>query len=383
MPLNLLKESKLLNTIGAKYIIRLLGVKRITKKFWYRWMAGGAEFSTIETTLSTIEDFNDWCPKWIMVAERYEKMGKAAKENGSRSESIINYFLKANVYYYLAQWAVFENNEEKKFAYRKSKDCFLNAGDHFTIKPQQIEIAYNGIKMPGYLRLQSKKSKSPMALFIHGMDSAKEELYWTEREAIKRGFSTIYFDGPGQGESYILNDIAWEVNFEKAIFTVLDYIENIPQIDTNRIYIVGISWGGFWALKTSALDKRIKGCASIGGPPSSNHFASLPVPIRIRFEKLFATESDEEKLNLLIEQMNLGKLVNDISCPVVVVHGKKDILVPFSLVEEMVGKMEGDVTFKVFEDGDHCCTQHAMEVRTYVADWLTMIDQRHLPTEES
>jgi pimeloyl-ACP methyl ester carboxylesterase len=68
--------------------------------------------------------------------------------------------------------------------------------------------------------------------------------------------------------------------------------------------------------------------------------------------------------------MALGDLVDKITCPTFIVHGKKDPLVPFEIVANMVARLKCQKEFKVYEDGDHCCTQHAKEVRTLAAEWL-------------
>ncbi len=225
--------------------------------------------------------------------------------------------------------------------------------------------------MPGYLRTPSDKTKDkfPAVLFVHGMDSAKEEVFWTEREAVMRGFVTLVFDGPGQGETYILNNVLWDENFEVFILKVIDFLSVQPKVDPNKIFICGPSWGGFWALKVASIDKRLKGCISVGGPPSSDHFRKLPLPIRVRFQKLFGDTTPEE-LSRYLSKLNIFHAIDKIQCPTLVVHGRKDPIVPFDLIEKMLEKMKCPITFKSYDDGDHCCTQHAAEVRGISGDWL-------------
>lgn len=370
MKLNLLKDNKLLNSILTKYVIRLIGLRKITMKFWYRWIASGADYSDIVNTIGKIKDFGSWCSIWSVLASKYEGYAKEAeKQYGFLSTQ--EFYLKANVYYYLAQWAVFENNEEKRNAYKKSKECFLSASKYFEVPAREVSFSYKKYKIPGYLRIPQKSEKVPCVIFIHGMDSAKEEVFWTEKEAVDRKIASFVFDGPGQGELFILENIVWEEKFDEVIFRAIDYIEQIPEIDKEKIYIVGLSWGGFWALKVSALDKRIKACISIGGPPTSESFYKLPIPIRIRFEKLFNYDGKNPELGKrLLKEMELGDLAHKIKCPTLLVHGKKDPLVPFDSVSNMYEQLTCEKDFKMYEDGDHCCTQHAREVRNLAADWL-------------
>jgi dipeptidyl aminopeptidase/acylaminoacyl peptidase len=369
MGLNLLKESNLLNSIAAKYLIRLIGLKRITKKFWYRWIASGAEYNDIVETIPKIKDFSYWCQQWSIVAEKYSNLAKQAEAEGSKL-SQQRYYFKSSIYYYLGQWAVFENNEEKRSAYKRSKTAFLKASLTLDVPHKEVTFSHKQCELNGYLRIPKTDDKLPCVIFVHGMDSAKEEVYWTEKEALDRGLATFMFDGPGQGETLILHNLCWEEDFEEVIISAIDYVKSVPQIDANNLFLVGLSWGGFWVLKTSALLKDIRGCVSIGGPPSSDHFHKIPLPLRVRFQKLFNVEGDQEKMNRIIKKMKLGELVYEISCPTFIVHGKKDVLVPYQLVCEMVEKLKGDVTFKTYDDGDHCCTQYASELRNMAADWV-------------
>lgn len=370
MAFNLLKDDKILNSILTKYVIKLIGLKRITMKFWHRWIASGAEYTEIVDTIAKIKDFDAWCAVWSELAAKYEGYAKEA-ESQKNFVAAQPLFLKANVYYYLAQWAVFENNDQKREAYKKSKENFLLANKYFEVPVKEVQFDYKGNDIPGYLRIPKKNGKLPCVIFVHGMDSAKEEVYWTEKEAVDRGVASFVFDGPGQGELFILKNIVWDEEFDRVIIKAIDFVEQIPEINKEKIYLAGLSWGGFWALKVSALDKRVKACISIGGPPNSDNFSKLPIPIRIRFEKLFNHDGkDKERANRIIAKMALGDLVDKITCPTFIVHGKKDPLVPFEIVANMVARLKCPKEFKVYEDGDHCCTQHAKEVRTLAAEWL-------------
>lgn len=365
--LNLLLDTEILEKLISNYLVRLIGLKRITKKFWYRWIASGAEFYDIESTISRTKNLETWCREWCKTAESYKKLAIKSVGHGSLL-SAHRFFLKASVYYYLAQWAIFDITDEKQDAYRQSKACFLDAMKYDPIPVQETTIEHEGLQMPGYIRVPDVEGKLPAILFIHGMDSAKEEVYWTEREAVQRGFVTMYFDGPGQGELYILQKVQWQLHFDAAIVKVLDYLAQHPKVDARNLFVCGLSWGGFWALKVAALQKdRIKGCISLGGPPHSDHFHSLPLPIRMRFARLFGSIENSDHI---IKEMDIRGLYENIECPCLVIHGKKDPLVPFKFVEDMVNRMRATVDFLVYKDGDHCCTMYAAKNRAYAADWL-------------
>src|SRR5258708_39953073 len=53
---------------------------------------------------------------------------------------------------------------------------------------------------------------------------------------------------------------------------ILDYLRTRPEIDTNRIAVHGVSWGGYWATKLAIVERpRLKG-ASAQSPPIDAFF---------------------------------------------------------------------------------------------------------------
>ena len=83
------------------------------------------------------------------------------------------------------------------------------------------------------------------------------------QELAKRGFLTVAFDPSFTGESFgqprymASPDINTE-DFQAAV----DYLSNSPDVDSERIGILGIcGWGGL-ALNAAAIDTRIKACVT-------------------------------------------------------------------------------------------------------------------------
>ena len=110
----------------------------------------------------------------------------------------------------------------------------------------------------------NSKSKLPAIAICGPFGAVKEQssgLY--AQELAKRGFLTIAFDPSFTGESFgqprymASPDINTE-DFQAAV----DYLSNSPDVDSERIGILGIcGWGGL-ALNAAAIDTRIKACVT-------------------------------------------------------------------------------------------------------------------------
>ncbi|MEQ8786382.1 MAG: prolyl oligopeptidase family serine peptidase [Pirellulaceae bacterium] len=170
-----------------------------------------------------------------------------------------------------------------------------------------------------YLPKDYEKQESwPLLLFLHGSGERGDDL-----ELVKK-------HGPpklaGEGESFPFlvaspqcpADSRWQPH---ELTALLDDLEKKYKVDADRIYVTGLSMGGFgtWAL-AAHTPKR---------------FAAI-VPICGGGEARWAR--------------NYGKL------PVWVFHGAKDTAVPVARSEEMVEaikKRDGDVKLTIYPEAGH------------------------------
>jgi pimeloyl-ACP methyl ester carboxylesterase len=66
------------------------------------------------------------------------------------------------------------------------------------------------------------------------------------------GYDVIVFNGPGQGEAMIRGGMSMTHEWEKPVGAVLDYFR------LENVNLVGVSLGGYLALRAAAFDARIK-----------------------------------------------------------------------------------------------------------------------------
>src|SRR5262249_42054658 len=120
----------------------------------------------------------------------------------------------------------------------------------------------DGTMIPCLFRLPRHVAKPPVALLLGGLDTTKEDYISVSDLCIERGIATFAFDGPGQGE--MAWTMRWRPDFEKAIYAVLDYLERRPEIDANRMGLIGRSLGGHYGPKAAAGDARLKAVVAWG-----------------------------------------------------------------------------------------------------------------------
>lgn len=130
---------------------------------------------------------------------------------------------------------------------------WINAGDH------QIPAT---LAQP---RGGGAKARFPAVLLIHGFASQKDEVgNFYKRLAEKlalEGYASLRFDFPGSGDSplpFTANTIDFQVGDAR---TALDFLLSQPNVDPNRVGIVGFSLGGIVGATVAGTDPRVRALA--------------------------------------------------------------------------------------------------------------------------
>jgi predicted peptidase len=190
-----------------------------------------------------------------------------------------------------------------------------------------------------------KKDSWPLLLFLHGAGERGENLELVKKHGppklIEQGKSFPFVVVSPQCPT---ND--WWSSKPLELMALLDEIVAKYKIDQDRIYLTGLSMGGFgtWALAAYAPDR----------------FAAI-VPICGGGEALSA-----RRLTHL---------------PVWVFHGAKDPIVPLKRSEEMIDaltKLKGDVKFTIYPEAGHDSWTATYE-NPELYEWLLQQKRKPVP----
>lgn len=188
----------------------------------------------IEANVPSIGTFEDWRVIW-------SNMGRSAEEHKR--------YLHAAYYYRMVEFFLQSDDPQKEIFYRKCIENFYRGFDlELHLHYEKFRVPFEGKFLYG-LKLAPIAPKGTIVV-CGGYDSFIEEFVLQVRDFVERDYEIILFDGPGQGEC-IKNKFYFRYNFEQATSAVLDYFH------IQRCAMVGISWGGYFALRSSAFDKRI------------------------------------------------------------------------------------------------------------------------------
>jgi dienelactone hydrolase len=92
----------------------------------------------------------------------------------------------------------------------------------------------------------------------NGFDGSSEEMHFVGGVAgVERGYHVLTFDGPGQPSAIHGKQLLLRPDWENVVGPVLDYLATRPEIDQDRIGLLGLSLGGMLAPRAAAFDRRI------------------------------------------------------------------------------------------------------------------------------
>jgi len=370
---------------------------------------GGADIGECLSTVYRITEGDDesWYREWLRTAQRVEIMAQDFQDQDDQIGARECYFRASN-YYRSAEFFLHTNPHDPRIVetWKKSRDCFV-AGAMLSDTPiRLVEIPFEDTTLPGYLCLVDESGAERPLIIIHtGFDGTAEELYFTNAAAaLKRGFNCLLFEGPGQGRVIREQHITFRPNWETVVTPVVDFAIEQPEVDPDRIVLVGISFGGYLAPRAAAFEPRIKVCIANGGIYDfhANSLRSAPPD----FDRVLDDESQAEDFDKYIyEKMktdpslrwsfgngmftfgatspsewlrmtrpyNLRDCADRITCHMLVVDSENDKALP-GQAKQLYDALRCPKDFMIFTAeegaGEHCQTGAHMISNERILNWL-------------
>ena len=340
---------------------------------------GGGEFNEIYRAAERMQpgDHESWHEEWMRLAGAVEQLGRKAEEQ-EHGVSARDHYLRASNYFHWAEFFLLPEDSRRLPTYDRGVACFRAAGRYFNPPLEQVEIPYEGGSLPGYFYPPQNPPRQPAGglLYVAGADVVKEEIYFLGgRAAIERGMALLVMDGPGQGESLRHRGLVSRFDYEKPIGAALDYLQERPEVDPERIALLGRSFGGYYGSRAAAFEgHRLRGCAIFGafydGVDVFDHYP----PLRTQLRWLTgARDLDDARERL--KAFSLSGVAEKITCPFLVLHGKDDHLVPAWHAERTYEEARSsDKQLVLYEHGEpgsvHCSYDGFTTTIPTIFDWL-------------
>ena len=332
-----------------------------------RFVSNGVPLTDFEEVTAGVERWEDWCRAWSARAAVHEELGRKALADEYRL-SAGEHLTRAAVCYHFSKFVFVIDYAQMKGAHRKAVECRNLALPLRDPPGERVLIPYEGKHLAGNLRRPAGVARPPLVVMCMGLDSTKEEMDSNESVFLARGMATLAFDGPGQGEGEY--DFAIRGDYEVVVKAVLDYAGSRDDLDAARTGVWGVSLGGYYAPRAAAFDKRIKACIALSGPFEwVEYFDRLPELTRSTF-RVRSKSRTEAEAREHAATLTLKNVAKNITCPLFIVAGKQDAIVPWQEGERLAAAASGPVVCCFLEDGNHVANNRAYRYRSQSADWM-------------
>jgi 2,6-dihydroxypseudooxynicotine hydrolase len=332
-----------------------------------RFVSNGVLLADFEEVTASLERWEDWCAAWSRRAALHEELGRSSLREGFKLTAG-EHLVRASIYYHFAKFVFVQDLDQMRAAHMKAVECYRDGSALLKPYPgKRVAIPFEGKTIFGVLRGSGSEAK-PVVVMAPGLDSTKEELHAYEEPFLARGMATLAIDGPGQGEAEYEIPICGD--YERAAKAVCDWIETRQDLDSSRIGIWGVSLGGYYAPRAAAYEKRIRACIALSGPFEWDKiWDGLPDLTRETF-RVRSHASSEKEAREKAKALTMVEAARRIRCPIFVVAGRQDRLVPAADAERLARSVAGPVELMVVEDGGHNANNRPYRYRSRTADWL-------------
>jgi dipeptidyl aminopeptidase/acylaminoacyl peptidase len=250
-----------------------------------------------------------------------------------------------------------------------------------------LEVSYRQGRLPGILAIPPGLTQPvPCVIVFGGFDSLKEWVYPLLIDAfMRRNLALFVVDQPGVGGALRLYDLPAIPETELAASACIDALAKVPEIDSKRIGLSGISLGGYYAPRAAAFESRIAACCAWGGiwdlgmlleRVISEPAKARSIPDMLDHARWVFGVATKEEAMAVAHRMTLALIIEKVTCPLLVLHGANDRQVAGTVSEDTAHRATSSrhAELKVFgfEDGgaEHCQLDNTALAADYMADWF-------------
>jgi fermentation-respiration switch protein FrsA (DUF1100 family) len=334
-----------------------------------------------------VGDAGAWHDAWRTMAAHVEERAGEAARTGWRVSAADTY-LRAAHYYLLAERFLPPADARKAPAYDRALHCFAAGAARLDPRPERVEVPCPGGNLPAWFvpAQGARAGRVPAVIFFDGLDATKEQLYLLgARKLAQRGLHVLAVDAPGYGEALRVRGLHLRPDYEVPGTACYEYLAGRPDVDPQRIGVLGVSLGGYYAPRAAAFEPRLAACAAWGAQwdyhaiwqgrlaAGVDHTSAVSSPL-FQLMWVLGVDTPGQALEAL-RPYRLEGVAQRIRCPAYILHGADDRQIPVAHAQALYGALgSADKTLKVLTAAEggtaHCQLDHFHIAHYHLFDWL-------------
>jgi hypothetical protein len=243
-----------------------------------RWAAADPEIVDAIAVSLRDGDGGAWVREWTAAG------GEAWAS--ARSAHSASMFLQAASFYGAALALIDESDGwvDEDRLWDRQRDCWDRAVA--LLGGEQVSIRYEQTALPGYF-FSAGAGVRPLVLIDHGGRVATSSAWAAGGAAAgARGFHLMTFDGPGRQAALRRQGLVLRPDWNAVLTPVLDAMIARPDIDRERVAVIGIDHAGYGIPQALSVERRFAAAVVAPGivDASSAWVEALPPRARVALE---------------------------------------------------------------------------------------------------
>ncbi|MEI8035759.1 MAG: alpha/beta fold hydrolase [Betaproteobacteria bacterium] len=329
-----------------------------------------------------------WWEEWQEMADRLKNRADSLEKAGHRL-SAGNLYLRAGMYYFTAERFIYPGPEKRLMGQKAIENQTRGIVRRYP-NVERVEVPFEGGTLPALFLKSTTTHDQPVPTIVvfNGMDNCKEmSVLFSGLEFCARGWNTLAIDGPGQGESLRLRDLFARHDYEKAGTAAFDYLLTRKEVLAEKIFVMGYSFGGYYATRVAAFEKRYCGAIAMSALHWDLHGWQRDILRRqqanpkgtpqsaFHFRWIMGCIEDAEAALEKAKKFSLQSVVQQIQCPFVIVHASDDTVVPVANAHQLYDSLTTkDKTLKILDSHEgghyHAQADNRQVGIDFIADWI-------------